>query len=70
MPRPHRPGSSLPSGRNYQGNRFGGLMPKKGKKKKGKAPPFAKGKKPKVPPQAMGLAMAMRGNKQPFFDKA
>jgi len=70
-----RPGSKLPAGRNYQGNRFGGLVPGKKKKGKTKANPFAKkgaaepdaddkkkkgkGKLP-VPPAAFGLAAAMK----------
>jgi len=70
-----RPGSKLPAGRNYKGNRFGALMPGKKKKGKAKANPFAKkgeakgeakpnpfakkGKMP-VPPAAFGLAAAMK----------
>ena len=70
-----RPGSTLPKGRNFKGNRFAGLEEKGETSPDAEtgpgesAPnPFAKGKKkakgkgkkrPGMPPQAMGLAMAM-----------
>lgn len=71
---PNRPGSSVPAGRNFKGNRFAGLESKAEEKAEGKKmpPAFAKkkgkkkGKKrPSLPPQAMGLAnmMAMAGKK-------
>lgn len=71
---PFRPGSSVPAGRNFNGNRFAGLESKAEEKAEGKKmpPAFAKkgakkkgakkkgGKKrPSLPPQAMGLANMM-----------
>lgn len=79
MPKPppftkNRPGSSVPAGRNFKGNRFAGLETAAEEKAEGKKapPPFkkkgkAKGKKrPSLPPQAMGLAnmMAAAGKKK------
>jgi len=70
----NRPGSSVPKGRNYRGNRFGDLEEKgetKPDKEKGENP-FAKKKgkakkkvRPGLPKAAMGLAnmMAMAGKK-------
>jgi len=70
----NRPGSSIPKGRNYRGNRFGDLEEKgeaKPDKEKGENP-FAKKKgkvkkkpRPGLPKAAMGLAnmMAMAGKK-------
>lgn len=73
---PNRPGSSVPAGRNFKGNRFAGLETKVEEKAEGKKmpPAFEKkrakkkaGKKrPSLPPQAMGLAsmMAAAGKKK------
>lgn len=60
-----RPGSSVPKGRNYKGNRFAHLM--KAKSTKAKAKPLMKtkaaaaAKKAGVKPMGLPLAMAMRG---------
>lgn len=68
-----RPGSSVPAGRNFKGNRFAATEPdaddappakKKGKKKKkGGKNPFA-GQKPAIPSAAFGMAAAMRAAKK------
>lgn len=59
----NRPGSSLPAGRNYGGNRFEKAAPAKAKGKAKPKPGAKKKAAPPLPPQAFALAAAMKSAK-------